>query len=274
LIVTYQDHAHILSIMTDNKTFSALASCMILSFTAVHAAETVWDERFDGSVLNSNLVEFVKGVDAFVLQQDSKLLLDTNMIVGSGQAAVNTRTDQTGEFIGVGEELLYDYHAHPVEVRFDIASIQGASGSGRNVFYCSIGEDAEGNYMPQKDVLDHGIGISLEQWGDASTWRLMYGSCQNGKAESSVVAVLSELPTALTYTMTKGSISIELEGATISRVGSAGAAYPGASEVTVAIEDLSAVVSEYTLAFGAYNLGKVASATVVTLDRFSVKVGK
>lgn len=272
--MTFQDYTQTLSIMTDYKTLSALASCMILSFSTVHAAETVWDERFEGRVLNSNLVEFVKGVDAFVVQQDSKLLLDTNMIVGSAQAAVSTRTDQTGEFNGVREEQLYDYHAHPVEVHFDIASIKGASGSGRNVFYCSIGEDADGNYMPQKDVLDNGIGISLEQWGDASTWRLSCGVFRNGKAEVAVVAVLSGLPSALTYTMTKGRIFIELEGATVDLVGSAGSAYPGASEVTVAVEDLSDVVSEYTLAFGAYNLGEVASATVVSLNRFSVKVGK
>jgi hypothetical protein len=272
--VTLRRLTTLLTIMTTFKILSSLTSLLALSLTAAHAAETVWDEPFDGRALNANLHEHVRGTDAFVVQVDGKLLLDTNMIVGSAQAAVNTRTDHTGKFNGVREELLYNYHAHSVEVRFEIASIKGTNGSGRNVFYCSIGEDAEGNYMPQNKVLDNGIGISLEQWGEPSAWRLTYGAFRNGEGPVEVVAVLSERPSAITCTISGDSIEIELEGASISQVGNAGGAYSGGAEATVTIEDLSDVISEYTLAFGAYNLGTVASGTVVTLDRFSVKVGK
>ena len=262
--------------MTALKALSSLTSLLILSITATQAAETVWDDSFDGRarVPNSNLHEYVKGAGAVVTQGGGNLVLNTNTSAGSAQAAVNTRTDKTGEFNGVGAEFMYNYHAHPVQVHFEIDSIQGKNGKGGNVFYCSIGEDSDGNYVPQRRGLDHGVGFSLDQLAEHSIWRLSYGSYRDGKGKAKSVALLSAMPTALSFTFTKDMIHIEMAGATVKREGSAGTATPGDTKVSVSIEDLSSVISDYTLAFGAYNHGLVTSETVVKLNRFRVKVGE
>ena len=81
-------------------------------------------------------------------------------------------------------------------------------------------------------------------------------------------------PSAITYVLNGTQGTIQLEGATIAAVGSAGNGIVGGVELSVALADLSANISSYTMAFGAWNFGTVDEKTVVTLDAVSIVVGE
>ena len=223
----------------------------------------IWDDSFDGASVSANWTAYTQGSGASVIQSDGQLVMDVGIAVNSAQAAVNTTTDQTGSLTTFGGEKLYNFYDHPVVARFDIASINGINGDGRNVFYFTIGDDADGKFNPQSGALDEGIGFRLEQQGDPASWRILYQALEGASSIGGTVADLNSLPTAITYVLDGTQASIELEGAT-----STG----GDSVLTQTLADYSANISGYTLAFGALNYGTVTEKTVVTLDAVSIEV--
>lgn len=160
-----------------------------------------------------------------------------------------------------------------MQAQFDIASISDASvGKSRNIFYFSIGEDAGGarnekiSYVPLKGALDKGLGFRLEQL--EGEWRLAYLAVFNGEHAGGVTAKLNGRPDAITFTLDGTQATIRFEGTTIQTHGKAGRGEHGGTELTVELENLSAMLSSYTMAFGAYNWGNATdkSQTVVNLD--------
>jgi hypothetical protein len=255
------------------KAIGSIVTALLIASTT-HAG-ALWDDAFDGASLNANLVQYTAGAGAGSVQARGKLVMDTGGVDGSRQAAVHTAAGPSDAMATSKGKKLYNFYDHPVTVRFDIASISGTPG-GRNLFYFSIGDDAEGNHVPQKDVLDNGIGISLEQVVvEGSTyWRIYYSALEGSEAGGGVVANIAGVPTALTYTLEGTRASIELEGATVSKRGRLGSGKIGGTGLTVELADLSANISGYTMAFGAYNFGRVSEKTVVELDSFRVLLSK
>ena len=243
-------------------------------------AEELWRDEFDGVALRSGLEKRLRGVGALVVQRAGQLVMDTGAAVGSAQAAVSTVTDQAGREVLPGGARVFNFYDHPVKIRFDIESIAGRpavrAGGSRNIFYFSIGDDAEGNYAPQAKVLDAGIGFCLEQLdtGDGPVWRIVYMALKDGSSdgETGVAANLSGRPSALSVVLDGRVATINLEGAVIDKMGALGTGAKGGQSLEVELADLSSAVSGYTLAFGAYNLGTVAEKTVVTLQVVSVWV--
>jgi arylsulfatase A len=236
-------------------------------------ASLTWDESFDGASLNANWTPFTQGAGAAASQVGGQLVLDSGVALSSAQAALNTTTNQDGASTFNGQPF-YNFYQHPVSMRFDIASISGVNGGGKNVFYCSIGEDAAGKYQPQQNALDDEIGFCLQQEGDPATWSVVYQALDGAQASGGTVAILSGPPSAITYVLNGTQGTIQLEGATIAAVGSAGSGTVGGVELSVALADLSANISSYTMAFGAWNFGTVDEKTVVTLDAVSIVVGE
>ena len=234
-----------------------LAYAAVLAATA--QADVLWSEPFDGTQLNTNWTEFAHGAGAGATQSVGQVVLDTGITASTAHAALSTTTDQSGSVSIHAGEPLYNINAHPVTVRFDIASITGTPDGSRNVFYFSIGDDADGNYMPKSPFLDDGIGFSVEQL-DAG-WRINYSALVGGVESFGLVADLNGLPSAITYTLDGTLATIELEGTT-----STG----GDSVLTQTLADLSANLSGYTMAFGAFNRGAVSQKTVVTLNKVTV----
>jgi hypothetical protein len=252
---------------------ACLAIALLFSMGKSSAQVVAWDDSFDGASLNANLTQFTAGAGAGSSQSGGQLVMDVGVSNGSAQAAVNTTTDQTGTITTFNGEKLYNFYDHQVKARFDIASISGTNGgTGRNVFYFSIGDDAGGNYAPQSGVLDNGIGFSLEQVTATPYWRIYYLPLTNGDAGGGVVANISGVPTSLTYTLEGTEATIEMVGATITAVGSSGSGTVSGTDLTVALADLSSNVTGYTMAFGAYNWGNVGTKTVATLNSFEVTV--
>ncbi|MGB0413884.1 MAG: sulfatase [Coraliomargarita sp.] len=226
---------------------------------------TVWDDRFTSAELNGNWTVTTQGSSATVSLAGGQLVMDVGATNTSTRAALHTTLNQNGEStVGSGAKL-YDFYDHPVTVRFDIASISGQPGDKRNVFYFSIGDDADGKYQPQSNALDDGIGFRLEQQGNPAAWRIVYQALQRASASGGTVADLNGLPTAITYTLDGTQATIELEGTT-----STG----GDSVLTQTLADLSANISGYTLAFGAWNFGEVAEQTIVTLNAVSIELSE
>jgi hypothetical protein len=236
-------------------------------------ADTVWADDFTGAALNTNLTAYNNGGGAGSTQSvgsGGQLTMDTGVVGGSAQAALNTATDSTGAVSTFNGEKLYNFYDHEVSASFDIASIAaGTPGTGRNVFYFSIGDDAAGNFMPQNNVLDDGIGFAMEQV--AAGWRLYYQAFVGQAASGGVAALLSGVPTSITYTLDGALATIDITGATFTNQGGAGLIID-TNTVTVALSDVSANISGYNLAFGAYNQGTVTDKTVVTLNSFDVAV--
>ena len=104
---------------------------------------------------------------------------------------------------------------------------------------------------------------------------MAYLTAFNGKHTGGVAAKLNGRPDAITFTLDGTQATIQLEGTTIQARGKAGSGERGGTELTVELEDLSAMLSSYTMAFGAYNLGKATdkSQTVVNLDSVLVTLG-
>ena len=249
---------------------ASITATVLLSGTCM--AGVLWDEDFSGASLNANFTEFTQGAGAEVVQAGGQLVMDTGVAAGSAHAALNTVSDQSGTLTQTNGAALYNFYNHPVQARFDIASISGSSGNKQNVFYFSVGEDADGKHMPQINVLDNGLGFRLEQTDSNSTWQIIYQALDGAaNAGNGTVAILSGAPTAITYTLSGTQAAIQLEGATFTALG-IGNGTLGGSNMTVAVADLSANISEYRLAFGAYNLGGVVEKTVVTLDAFNVEL--
>ncbi|VGO13648.1 Arylsulfatase [Pontiella desulfatans] len=224
----------------------------------------VWNDSFGGS-LNTNWTEYLQGAGAATTPTGGQLVMDVGIPNGSAQAALNTTVNQDGDVSMFNGAKLYNFYDHPVSARFDIASITGVNGGGRNVFYFSIGDDAAGKFNPQANALDDGIGFRLEQQGDPASWRIIYQALQGASASSATVANLNGLPSTITFTLDGTQAVIELEGTT-----STG----GDSVLTQTLADYSANISGYTLAFGALNYGTVTEKTVVTLDAVSVEVAE
>jgi len=246
-----------------------MGGALVLAAGALQA-DGVWSNDFSEASLNANYTVFKAGAGAAVTQTGGQLVMNTAVVNGSAQAAVNTTTDQTGTVTIFNGANLYNFYNHQVKVRFDIASITGTSGTGRNVFYLSIGDDTAGNYAPQGNVLDNGIGFRIEQI--STGWRIMYTGLVNGIESGGTVALIGGVPTAITYTLEGTSATIQMEGATITAVGSLGSGTTGGTDLTVALADLSTNISGYTMAFGAYNWGNISEKTVVTLDSITVEV--
>ena len=222
---------------------------------------------------------YTRGSEAFVEQRDDGgLIMDTGSSRGSAQAAVFVDAKQIQ---GIRQESPFNYHAHKIELSFDLEDIEGEpqEAGGRNVFFVTIGEDGEGNHAPQNSVLDNGIGLLLEKLklsdpgGVASTiWRLSFGTYKGSLANEDVLAILNGRPTALTYVISDDAIHIKLEGAEVSAKGRGSSfAYPGGREIEVEIGELEPL-SSYALCFGAYNLGPVDQATVVRLKEVEMSV--
>ena len=223
----------------------------------------VWDDSFDGAVVNTNWTEYNQGAGAGASQTGGQLVLDSGIPTGSAQATLFTTNNDDGTMTTFNGAKLYNFYDHPVKTRFDIASISGSNGLSKNVFFFSIGDDADGKYNPQANALDDGIGFRLEQAGDPSIWRIIYQALDGAVATGGTVANLNGLPSAITYTLDGTQATILLEGTT-----STG----GDAELTQPLADYSANISGYTLAFGALNLGTVTEKTVVTLDAVSIEV--
>jgi hypothetical protein len=232
-------------------------------------ADTVWADDFTGAALNTNLTAYNNGGGAGSTQSVGQLTMDTGVVNASGQAALNTATDSTGAVSTFNGEKLYNFYDHEVSASFGIDSITGTSGNNRNTFYFSIGDDATGNFAPQGNVLDDGIGFAMEQI--TSGWRLNYQALVSQAASGGVAALLSGVPTSITYTLDGTLATIDITGATFTTQGNAGTIID-TNTVTVALSDLSANISGYNLAFGAYNRGTVTEKTVVTLNSFDVSV--
>ncbi|WP_168442721.1 sulfatase family protein [Pontiella desulfatans] len=222
----------------------------------------IWSDSFEGTI-NTNWTEYVQGAGASVTQAGGQLVMDTGIPAGSAQAALSTTNSADGTMTTFNGEKLYNFYDHPVSARFDIASISGTNGSGRNIFFFTVGDDADGKYNPQANALDDGIGFRLEHQGDPSAWRIICQALDGAAANGGTVADLNGLPTAITYTLDGTQATIELEGTT-----STG----GDSVLTETLADYSANISGYTLAFGALNYGTVTEKTVVTLDAVSIEV--
>lgn len=227
--------------------------------------------RAGGGTFDSSYTEYTAGAGAGVCETNGQLVLDVGVANGSAQAALSTHVDQSGTLTQFDGDVLYNFYEHPLQIDFDIASISGTNGSGRNVFYFSIGDDSAGNYMPQNTVLDDGIGFALEQVTTTPYWRIVYQSLNNASASGGVVANISGVPSALSFLLDGTNAIIRLDGATITAVGGYGSGTVGGVELGVTLADLSASVSGYTLAFGAYNQGNVTDRTVVTLNSFSAE---
>jgi len=263
--------------MREMTRIAMAGSALLLLAAAPLQAGEIWNDDFSGDALNSHLFTSTHGLGAGVHQADGQLVLDTAIPAGSARAQVFTESDSSGSTTFNGKPL-YNFYDHEVTVSFEIAGIVGTpnENEGRNVFYFAVGDDAENSYMPQEEVLDNGLGFSLEQVTDGfPNWRLYYSAFIDGVvARGDVVAKISEVPTSLTYTLHGTNATIQMEGATITAVGRAGSGSVGGTQLMVNLEDLSEHISGYTMAFGAYNLGAVAERTVVTLDAFSVEVAE
>ncbi|MCF7816402.1 MAG: hypothetical protein K9M54_00840 [Kiritimatiellales bacterium] len=249
-----------------SKFFIAVSLMMV----AVNGQATVvaWNNDFSGAI-NANFTTFTAGAGALVSQSGDQMVLNTGGATGARQGAVNTLTDETGTLTQFNSAPLYNFYDHQVKVRFDIASMTGTPGAGRNVFYFTVGNDSAGNYMPSTSLLDNGVSISLEQV--STGWRLTSLSYSNATyiaGTGGVIANISGAPTALVYTLDGTQVAISLEGAAISSIGSAGSGTVGGTALTSSVADISANISDYHLAFGAYNYGAVTAGTVVTLDSF------
>ena len=245
-----------------------------LSAVGGPVTSTVWDDSFATNVVNANWTKFVNGTGAAVSQSGGQMVLDSGIEDGTAEASVSTVTDQAGTATLVDGAPLYDFYSHDVSARFDIASIAGApvGADHRNTFYFSIGDDSEGLYFTR--AMDYGIGFVLEQLdiGSGSFWRLVASSMSNGAETVELLANLSGLPTAITYSFEGPATTIEIEGATVvDRSGWDLTA--GDAKLTGMMTDMSASVFGYTLAFGAHNTGSaVAQKTIVSLDALWVKL--
>jgi len=222
-----------------------------------------------GGGINENLT--VSENAGVVSQAGGQLVLDTGLAAGTAEAAVNTLTDETGAITTFDGANLYNFYNHQVSARFDIASITGTpnGANNRNWFYFSIGDDGTGHFSQQ--LMDNGLGFVLEKLNTGSDrWRIVLSERVGGADTFPLIGDLSGLPTALIYTLSGTNITVEAEGATFTDA--SWLISNGDTTVTGAASDLSASISGYSLAFGAYNLGTVTDKTVVTLDAFSVVV--
>ncbi|RKX36645.1 MAG: hypothetical protein DRP64_18330, partial [Verrucomicrobia bacterium] len=245
---------------------------VLIMLATVVQAGVPWDDGFDGS-LNPNWTTSTAGAGSSVSQVGGQMVFDTSITANSARSQVSTLTDSTGSITTFNGGSLYNFYDHPVSVRFDIASIAGTPNGpdGRNVFYFSIGDDSDGNYVPVGAIMDDGLGFRLEQLdtGGGAFWRLYYSELVSGSATETLVAHLNGLPSALVYRLNGTNASVQLEGTTVSFANwvSAGDTLAGS------VADLSSNISTYTLAFGAYNLGAVSTPTEVRLDSLKVEPG-
>jgi len=231
-------------------------------------AGLIWSNDFSGASLDSNLSTATQGAGANVTQTGGQLKLDTAVTTGSARAQVYTQKDSSGGTTFNGNPL-YDFYNHQVSVSFNIASIAGTPGTGRNVFFVSIGEDASNFLTPVNSAMDYGQGIVIEQL--STGWRMNGNSLNNGTATSKFLYTLSAAPTAVTYTFNGTNATISMTGATFT---SGGAGVSGQSSTSVTFDDLSGVAAfdQFNLGFGAYNQGTVTAKTLVTLDSFTAEV--
>jgi len=210
------------------------------------------------------------------MQVGGTLKMDTRSPAAGAQASVSTTTNQAGNLSTYNGSALYNFYKHPVQARFDIASISDTPvGISRNIFYFSIAEETDKgggkkiSYVPLQSAMDLGIGFRLEQHNEV--WRLTYGSLVNAQLTGGMVATLKGKPDAITFTLDGRQVTIQLEGTAIRSPGKVGR---GETELTVELDDLSAQISSYTMAYGAYNYGNnLTDKTVVTLDSVRVTLG-
>jgi hypothetical protein len=226
-----------------------------------------------GGGLNENWTVRVNGTGASVSQSGTNMVLDTAITGGGAQAAVSTTTDETGTISTYNGEKLYNFYDHPVQARFDIDSFTGDYyGTGRNVFFFSIGYDSDGNYMPQLTLLDNGIAFAVEHLNSAPYWRLMRTKMVSGGETSDPLGTLNGAPTAITYALDGTNVTITIEGTTFAYVPPAYATSISSTKIQTTVADISANLTDYVMAFGVHNRGTVAEKTVVTLDAFSVEI--
>lgn len=246
----------------------AIGACVGLLPPVVQAG-VVWDDGFDGSPSPHWTIATV-GDGASVSQAAGQMLMDTAIPADSARAQASASTDSTGAITTFNGARLYNFYDHSVSVRFDIASIAGAPNgpNGRNIFYFSIGDDHAGNFMLQDSLMDDGLGFRLEHLdAGVDLWRIYHSALVSGSATESLVAYLTGAPSALIYTLDGTNATVEVEGAAVS--------FPNwtasGNTLTGPVADLSANISTYNLAFGAYNLGTVSEATAVVLDAVRVE---
>jgi len=207
-----------------------------------------------------------------VAQINGQMVLDTGVAGSTAQAAVNTLSDETDTLTHIDGARLYNFNAHRVSARFDIASMTGApdGANNRNVFYFCIGDDVEGNFVPQS--MDDGLGIALEQLdiGNGAFFRLVVSSMSGGVETLVSLANLSGVPSALSYTLDGTEVLIEVEGATFT--GSGWLIANDGTTLSGTVGNLSANMHDYNLAFGAHNLGTVSAKTEVALESLSIAI--
>lgn len=226
-----------------------------------------------GGGLNENWTVKENGSGASVSQPGTTMVLDTAGTGGGRQAVVSTTTDETGTMSTYNGEKLYNFYKHPVQARFDIDSFTGGTTPGRSVFFCSIGYDSDGNYMPQSTLLDDGISFVIERTAGAPYWRLMRTKMVSGAETSDALGTLNGYPTAITYAMDGTNVTITIEGTTFAYVPPADATSISSTQIQTTVDDISANLTEYVLAYGVHNRGTVSTGTVVAVDAFSVEIG-
>ncbi len=241
------------------------------------AGDVFWNDDFSGADLNSNFT--VNTLHTGNVTQDAgQLILDTGSTTAGARAQVSTATDQTGERTEHNGELLYNFYAHPVRVTLDIDSIAGqAAGpndSGRIQFYFSIGEDSGNNHLPT--AIDNGIGFILEQLdtGSGLTWRLMAYTRENNSHTGGTAAVLSGVPTGITFVFDGTMVKTELTGAEITQVGGmARHAGIGGATIFTSHDDISGNISQYSFGMGARNHGsEIVDGSTVALNSLKAEV--
>ncbi|MEN8254444.1 MAG: hypothetical protein ABFR33_03135, partial [Verrucomicrobiota bacterium] len=223
---------------------------------------------------NPNWTVSANGPGAAVSQAGGQMVMDSGSTADTAWAAVGTLTDETGTMTTIGGAPLYDFYNHKTSIRFDIANITAslAGANNRNSFYCSIGDDVDGYFYPNH--MDKGVSFVLEHLDYPSMgalWRLIVWKSVAGTPSAELEAWFSGLPTALSYTLDGTNTTIDVEGATVINRSGWDLTH-GDTRLLGGMTDLSANISGYTLAFGAYNLGAVAAQTVVSLDAFTAKV--
>jgi hypothetical protein len=255
---------------TNARKLTASLILSLTGFSTLTGQITAWNDSFASGTVNSNFTQFTAGSGASVTQSGGQMILDTAVVNGSAQAAVNTTTDATGTISTFNGADLYDFYSHEVQLSFDVASMTGSTTALRNVFFISIGEDAAGNFAPISSVLDNGIGLSFEYVASTTTFRIFYNEFVNAVEQNAgVVANLSGAPTGIDLSYNGTNLNISLTGATATTIGNKGIGTIGGSDLGVVMNDLSANIGTYSIAFGSFNLGNVSAATVTTLNSFS-----
>jgi len=236
-----------------------LSALLLAGLTA--QAETMWNLDFTKEP-NANAGVIATAPSSLLQDGGGQLIINTAGIPG-GFVKVYTGSDETGTITQFNGTSLYNFYDHQVVLQLDISSISGRPDGpdNRNVLYCFFGEE---------DTSD-AVFFRLEQLnsGTGDRWRLMYETHVATKATEKIVATFSARPKALSIALKGTEAIIEVEGAVIT-----GSSIPvsGSTAMEWPVDDLSQNIQSYIIAFGAYNIGRPLTPTVVTLEGFRVDV--